>query len=283
VDEAEVHLHYDAQADVVGVFEAQELADRIIYTTHSAGSLPRDLGRSVRVVQAAADADRSTVKNQFWELGPGATPLIMSMGATTLAFASARYAVFAEGASDHLLLPSLMREARELSSLPFQVLPGLASSGPAGFGELQLGASRSAFLVDGDDGGEALRKSLIESGIPPGHVIRLGRRARSGLQLEDMVEPAILCAAVNEELRRWSPEMEREIVPSSLPKRMRANAISEWCRQAGLAPPGRAAIAVRILALLQKANTYECVADPARMKQIHELYEDCMNALGIPL
>ena len=40
VDEAEAHLHYDAQADLVRVFSKQTVADKIIYTTHSAGCLP---------------------------------------------------------------------------------------------------------------------------------------------------------------------------------------------------------------------------------------------------
>ncbi len=43
IDEVERHLHYDAQASLITVFEEQTEAAQIIYTTHSAGSLPRDI------------------------------------------------------------------------------------------------------------------------------------------------------------------------------------------------------------------------------------------------
>jgi ABC-type transport system involved in cytochrome c biogenesis ATPase subunit len=50
VDEAETHLHYGAQADLMRVFERQRVAETIIYTTHSIGCLPSDLGATIRVV-----------------------------------------------------------------------------------------------------------------------------------------------------------------------------------------------------------------------------------------
>jgi len=53
VDEAELHLHYDAQADLVQVFDRQELAQCVIYTTHSVGCLPEDLGLGIVVVVAS--------------------------------------------------------------------------------------------------------------------------------------------------------------------------------------------------------------------------------------
>ena len=282
VDEAEVHLHYDAQSDLVGVFESQELADRIIYTTHSAGCLPRDLGRSVRVVIADPEADRSEIKNQFWQLGAGAMPLIMSMGATTLAFAASRHAVFAEGASDHLLLPALMREVVGLESLPFQVLPGLASTGSGSIAELQLGASRSAFVVDGDAGGESKRQSLLASGIDPRRIVMLGRRNTSRLQLEDLLDLKILCSAINEEIRRWSNVPLPEILPGDLPRRSRSAAIDAWCETNGATPPSRPAIAVRILALMQAGDEFTRVTDAGHATYIRDLFEGCMRALDIP-
>ena len=44
IDEAEQHLHYDAQADLIQTFIERKLASQMIYTTHSAGCLPEDLG-----------------------------------------------------------------------------------------------------------------------------------------------------------------------------------------------------------------------------------------------
>ena len=77
VDEAEAHLHYDAQADLVRVFSQQTVADKIIYTTHSAGCLPSDLGTGVRVIEPVGpddkppeDWERSRVRNWFWVPSP---------------------------------------------------------------------------------------------------------------------------------------------------------------------------------------------------------------------
>jgi hypothetical protein len=52
IDEAEQHLHHGAQADLMRVFERQTAAETIIYTTHSIGCLPSDLGATIRVVTA---------------------------------------------------------------------------------------------------------------------------------------------------------------------------------------------------------------------------------------
>ena len=51
IDEVEIHLHYDAQADLVQTLAEQEIAEKVIYTTHSIGCLPEDLGMGVRVVK----------------------------------------------------------------------------------------------------------------------------------------------------------------------------------------------------------------------------------------
>lgn len=40
IDEAELHLHYDGQADMIQVFSRQEALPQIIYTTHSAARKP---------------------------------------------------------------------------------------------------------------------------------------------------------------------------------------------------------------------------------------------------
>jgi predicted ATP-dependent endonuclease of OLD family len=126
IDEAESRLHYDAQADLVQVLAKQQLAAKVIYTTHSIGYLPEDLGSGVRMV--AADDPYSTVENCFWDSKrPGFSPLLFSMGAQTLAFLPMRYAVIAEGIADLILVPAVLKAALELESLGFQVVPGLSS------------------------------------------------------------------------------------------------------------------------------------------------------------
>lgn len=126
LDEAEQHLHYDAQADLVEVLTSGQLASQVVYTTHSAGCLPEDLGAAVRVVLPDSSAERSRIQNWFWQAGPGFSPLLLGMGASSLAFTSVRRAVLTEGASDMIALPSLLREALGAQRLGYQ--PGRVRS-----------------------------------------------------------------------------------------------------------------------------------------------------------
>jgi predicted ATP-dependent endonuclease of OLD family len=65
IDEAEQHLHYDGQADLVRAFERQEAVADVIYTTHSAGCLPQDLGTGVRIV-GRGEGNTSVIRNSLW-------------------------------------------------------------------------------------------------------------------------------------------------------------------------------------------------------------------------
>lgn len=78
IDEAEQHLHWDAQADLMNMLHRQKQTGQMIYTTHSPGCLPHDLGTAVRLVLPAGD-DRSRVMNCMWEEGPGFDPMLMAL------------------------------------------------------------------------------------------------------------------------------------------------------------------------------------------------------------
>jgi predicted ATP-dependent endonuclease of OLD family len=99
IDEAESHLHYNAQADLVQMLAKQDIASKVIYTTHSAGCLPEDLGTGVRLIRPKQNRpdDRSEVQNWFWNAeSVGFSPLLFGMGASTLAFIPVRRGLFAE-------------------------------------------------------------------------------------------------------------------------------------------------------------------------------------------
>ena len=83
VDEIERHLHYDAQSDLVDVLAKQAFTSKVIYTTHSFGCLPHDLGTGVRIVQPL-DPATSRLENGFWKRGAGFSPLLASMGAAAM-------------------------------------------------------------------------------------------------------------------------------------------------------------------------------------------------------
>ena len=81
VDEADMHLHYDAQAALVDMFTQQTFAAKIIYTTHSAGCLPEDLGLSVHQIRLSRNSD-SEVVNGVWANSAGVRLLLLAMGAS---------------------------------------------------------------------------------------------------------------------------------------------------------------------------------------------------------
>ncbi|MDQ6909315.1 MAG: AAA family ATPase [Actinomycetota bacterium] len=208
VDEAETHLHYDAQADLVDALMSQRIASKVIYTTHSVGCLPPDLGCGIRVVLAEEGAERSRIVNSYWSVVPeeddkiGYTPLLLAMGARMLALTIPRYGIITEGPSDAVLLPSLLREAAATSRLPYRVVPGLAELAEDRVDSVHHHAGKVLCLTDDDEGGEAIRAKLVAGGVSDDTIFSLGRIA-SGYTLEDLVRAELFASAVNQELDTW--------------------------------------------------------------------------------
>ena len=75
IDEAETHLHLDAQSDLVASFSRQQEVAKVIYTTHSPACLPADLGTNIRaVLPSPTNSQESTLENSFWRNASGFTP-----------------------------------------------------------------------------------------------------------------------------------------------------------------------------------------------------------------
>lgn len=174
IDEAENHLHIDAQADLVNMFISQDQAARVIYTTHSPACLPPDLGVGIRSVVPLPDNQQaSEIKNSFWSNGAGYSPLMIAMGAAAAAFTPARFVVLGEGATEMLLLPSLMRSVTGLEILPYQVAPGLSEVPKDFYNSLDLEGAKVAYLLDSDAGGKTIKANLIKSGVPEDRIVML--------------------------------------------------------------------------------------------------------------
>lgn len=248
VDEAESHLHYDAQADLVGIFYRQQAASQLFYSTHSAGCLPYDIGTSVRVVRplydsSGTDTGRSEVKKSIWTGSRGGfSPLMFALGAATFAMVPSRKAVLTEGASDAVLLPTLMREAVGVEQLDFQVAPGLSSVAPHDVPDLDLEAPRVVFLLDGDKGGDRIAAKLLRGGVPAAQVLRL----EQGCVIEDYVCASVYLKAVNEELHR-SYGKGFEMPEGRLSHSNRPASVARWCAKHGLGVPSKVAVAERAL------------------------------------
>lgn len=243
VDEIEQHLHYDAQADLVDVLTRQSFTSKVIYTTHSFGCLPHDLGTGVRVVHPV-DAATSKLENGFWTKGSGFSPLLASMGAAAVSFTPTRHALIGEGPCEAILLPTILRQACSIDKLGFQVAPGLSIVAAAQVPALDAEAGRVAFVTDGDEGGRDLRKMLEAQGVEDHRIVTL-LDGDDELEIEDLTDPEVYCRAVNEEIRCWQ-ETTVEITPDDLQATLRTKAVEDWCAANGLTPPDKVPVAQRV-------------------------------------
>lgn len=276
IDEAETHLHYDAQADLIQMFAKQELATKVIYTTHSVGCLPEDLGTGVRLVEANGPTN-SVVRNWFWETDePGFSPLLFGIGAKTLAFMPVRFALVTEGPTDIILLPTLFREATGKSSLGFQIVPGLSVADETEIGMLENGAPRTAYLVDSDKGGSELRRQLQHAGIPNERIFSLPVVTSAQLVLEDLLDADVYLTALNEELRRSHGEAF-SISSSELPVTGKPKAVEEWCKAKGIKSPNKRAVAYRVI----EKRVEQQILSKKYQSEIGQLYESIEKALSV--
>lgn len=244
IDEAENHLHIDAQADLVDMFVTQRQAIKVIYTTHSPACLPPDLGTGIRTVVPRKDNFQiSDVKNSFWQGAAGYSPLMLAMGAAAAAFTPARHVVLAEGATEMIMLPTLLRAATELPALPYQVAPGLSEVPKDFLPQLDLEAAKVAYLVDGDDGGRSLKVVLVEAGIPDDLIAEL---AVPGL--ENLLEPQSFSDAFAALLPECNPDIGEDgfpAVPGLEPAADGSWAVqaASWAKAQSLTMPSKVAIA----------------------------------------
>lgn len=273
IDEAEHHLHYDAQADLVQMLGKQQLARKVIYTTHSIGCLPEDLGLGVRLVRPIDESERSTIVNKFWsQSATGLSPVLYGIGATTMAFLPVRYCLLVEGPSDMLLLPSLLREAMERETLGFQVAPGLSEANDKQIRVLQREGRRVAFLLDGDEGGNALSEKLIHAGIDNAEIIRLQHSDGGECVIEDFVDANIYAVAINAELERLGAV--HRITAGDLPSTQRARAVALWCSGHELQPLSKVDVAYQILNRVSETK----IAEAGQVPQLKALHERIENA-----
>jgi predicted ATP-dependent endonuclease of OLD family len=204
IDEAEMRLHYDAQADLIQMLSKQTVSPKIIYTTHSAGCLPEDLGNGVRLVDyiKSESSATSTIRNHFWDRESGGLePLLFGMGAATLAFFPIRRALLTEGESDMLLLPTMFRECFNSTSLDFQVVPGLSKTSGINLPILARNGKGIAFALDYDQGGRNIERKIIEAGFEKSSIFFLKGSGTTELQLEDYIDPKLLSFGVDAAFR----------------------------------------------------------------------------------
>lgn len=277
VDEAESHLSYDAQASLVGVLETQTLAQKIIYTTHSAGCLPSDLGTGIRPV-IPLEGEASRIENGFWSREAGFTPLLLAMGLGPLSFTPARNVLIGEGISECLLLPSLIRQATGANRQPFQVAPGGANASPNDLSALLAEGGRVAFLFDGDESGRKRKALLLEAGAKPDQIITYADFGNNQIVFEDLIEAEMYVAAFNEELSRWQLQALHSLTVDKLPDVGRAAAVDAWCKDHNLKAVNKTTLSQN---LVEKASKGSTVVASQRKDLLVQLYERVLSIFGI--
>jgi hypothetical protein len=275
IDEAENHLHYEAQADLLRVFERQKIAQSIIYTTHSVGTLPEDLGGAIRVV-APQGSTGSEIRNSFWSGDPvGLTPMMLAMGATALAFTPARFAVVGEGRTEAIVLPTLLREARggdPYRRLGFQVVPGLSEVHRDDVPDLERQAGHVVFLRDSDEGGKRLElDKLSERARAEGRVLELGDGKIAGLCIEDLLRADYLVDAFNDVLGRCRPGCGDRLTVEELPAVSRGRFLVEWCTDCGLDELSKPLIGQEVVDRGRVED--QPIIEPDRKEHVRRLYE----------
>ncbi len=238
VDEAETHLHYDAQADLVDALMRQKIAAKIIYTTHSIGCLPPDLGRGIRAVLPERNTERSKIENSYWSIVPedndkvGYTPLLFAMGASLLSLTVPRFGLICEGPSDAILLPTLMREVAELSRLTYRVVPGLSEIARSQMAALPQHAGRVACLTDGDGPGNQLLQQIRDAEAVDDACLFSLSSVLDGCTLEDLVDANAFAHAVNIEFETWGITGAR-LTSADIPDVGRSAAVKAFCEANG--------------------------------------------------
>ncbi len=272
VDEAETHLSYDAQAGLMEVLESQQVAEKVVYTTHSAGCLPSDLGTGIRAVQQLK-GERSTIHNGFWKQGLGLSPIYLAMGLTPLAFTAARNELIGEGPCECILLPTLIRQALSLKRIDYQVAPGGSCVESGQLGELVSECGRALFVVDGDAGGDAIRQKLTAAGISPNKIASYADYGGTNFHLEDLVSVEAYCDAFNAELERWQKGAGK-ITPADVSSPSRLDHAKQWCIRNNCTFPSKVTVCQT---LVENAALGSQIVDQAGGKILRSLHTWAMQ------
>ncbi len=284
IDEAEQHLHYDAQADLVALLDSQELASQVVYSTHSAGCLPPDLGRGVRAIIPDPDPARarSTIETGFWGEGPGFSRLLLGMGASMLAFTVPRRLAIAEGVTEAILLPTLLREANGLDALEYQIAPGLANTAPDDYPLLVTHAGLAVFVVDGDDEGNRYEHMLRAQGVDGSKIFNFGKLSGvPDLNVEELVDPTVYVDAVNDALRTQTGTTATLTVPDLPPTKWAYHVERVWCPSHQLSAPSKRVVAQRVVDRARRpasgSGSQQQVVNAARSSVLVELHRLAMS------
>jgi hypothetical protein len=174
----------------------------------------------------------------------------------------------------------MIREATNLDRLPYQVVPGFAEARSDTTPEFDLMASRTAFVADGDTGGDEHAQKLINNGVSAKQITYLGGQGK-GLSTEDLLVEDVYRGAVNDVLEGLSAGLR--ISEAEIPATGRSNAVRTWAtgQLVGGKPVKvrKAAVAQRVL---DNRTSEASLVSPAGRKALQALHRTVLKILDTP-
>lgn len=286
VDEIETHLSYDAQAMLTEYLETEVLdfSQKVVYTTHSAGALPSDVGRGIRSVERVENGgERSTIKNGFWaDRDAGFSPMLLAMGLSPFAFSIPRNALITEGPSDCILLPELIRESADEDKLPYQVAPGASWVDTETVPELISESANSVLIFDSDSESEQLINIFREAGVDE-ELMRTYddfTTEDDGIILENLVKFDKLITAINEEISFWEG-IEEEVDASDIDSSEIWESLEAWCESNSIKRPRKIGVAQRLITMAAEENG-ETIVSMAHEETLVALHDWAVEHFHVP-
>jgi hypothetical protein len=279
VDEAERHLHYDAQGDLIRMFENQREAAGVIYSTHSAGCLPQDIGRGVRSV-IPVGADASMIELAWTANDVGIMPLLQRMGAATALLAPRRAIVIGEGPTEAAILPELVRQATGETHMPYQVVGSLSVATDEQMADIARTNVHVALILDGDKAGNDHVSAMEKLGFDTDQIVQFDPQ----YEIEDVVDLELFVEAVESLLLAWQSKKSKRptFTSADVTTPGRLDSVVRYCEVWKVKPPGHLSIGEEIMRLfversmaLIDASTDEGrprIFDPAATDQLKRVH-----------
>lgn len=282
IDEVELHLHYDGQADLLQALAKQSFAKKIVYSTHSIGCLPEDLG-GIKIVERTKDEFTSTIENKFWKVGNGFAPLLPKIGAQQLAFLPLRNAVIVEGPMDMLLLPLMFQQAIERDYVGFLIAHGISEQSLSQTSHFEGDGLKVIYLTDCDGDGKKFKKQLIANRVDDNRIFNLpGDINVDIVRLEELITTDILVKAFNAHLTSYRPDEDKiEVADISVEDKvssLETLAVAKGLSKSDIKVP----LAYEILSIVVEDPTIKIVDEKYLdgLKKLHKNISDIMNIRG---
>lgn len=275
LDEPGVHLHGDAQRDLLDRFEEYADGNQIIYSTHLPFMLDIEHPERFRIMVQDGNAWKVT-DNPFEAADSAKFPLHVAMGfslAQTLFVGP--YNIVVEGTHDLWFIEAMSGILKGLGkrSLDERLAVGSAGGAPKVPYQVSLLSGHKlkvAALLDGDGEGKIARDALVKNWILDNKLI-LSTDDACGIEgstVEDLFDPAFYVAAVNETY----PELKLDAatIDGSKPVLAQIEAVAGKSFNKG-------SVAKRVLKLVQTATPDEMGTTLDRFEKFFQLIDQKTN------